>query len=364
LLRKSVFSHHTPLEARIDKKGYAMELGINNDTPQGRTPRESNSPILDARSEYQTLKLKVGEIEGLNDLADNVGAPFVRLPESQELDLFLASNRGKIKWRETLTRFVAEARDGTNDASTRYDFEYGTWNYPRFRAAALQSSVSADLEGSYRDECNYAFSAPILSLTGFLRIVGEDSLEGEGLVVDVACGNRQLIDFLQKDLGVDRKLLRGIDISPAAVALLRQDGIEGFTGDLQAATKNRSPAPWLAAESTRLLFLSYFVDRDADQQGTFDASVSALCAGGRIVLEGLFPAKLTDSLGTMYASQQSRMVTVGDSATDDVKRVVEYFQSKGVTLERIAVGERLVYSLDGFELLPSLYLVLQKGGLR
>ncbi len=77
------------------------------------------------------------------------------------------------------------------------------------------------------------------------------------------------------------------------------------------------------------------------------------------MLEGLFPVRAADSLGTQYADQATS-VTNGESAADDVLRVVQCLSGFGFQLECLAVGERLVFSLDGFERLSSCLIVMRK----
>ncbi len=104
-------------------------------------------------------------------------------------------------------------------------------------------------------------------------------------------------------------------------------------------------------------FLSYFVDRDDDQRATFKASVGILKPKGRLVLEGLFPCVLTDSNGVSYGKAN---VTRGEDAVKDIQLVVAEFKRLGMTLHQVMVGTRLVYSLDGPEVLPTYILVFEK----
>jgi SAM-dependent methyltransferase len=152
--------------------------------------------------------------------------------------------------------------------------------------------------------------------------------------------------------------LTGIDISTTAIKRLTEkpkyeDGpfpkFRGFCGTIKDAG--------LSEGSQDIIFLSYFVDRDSDQRGTFEESVRILRSGGRIVLEGLFPCKLVDSKGVSYGTAN---VTKGQDAVEDIQLVIAEFKRLGATPVIVGVGQRLVYSIDGSEVLPSYILVFKK----
>ena len=105
------------------------------------------------------------------------------------------------------------------------------------------------------------------------------------------------------------------------------------------------------------IFLSYFVDRDSNQRGTFEKSVGLLREGGTLVLEGLFPCVLSDSSGISYGMPN---VTRGVSAEEDIELVSSELRRLGMKVPRIVAAERFVYSLDGPEVLSSHTLIFEK----
>ena len=279
---------------------------------------------------------------------------FGRISESQMSEFWSANSR-KLRNRALLVALLeAVGQTPTN----RYELEYGSWSCPAFREGV--SSWSSGGKGEQElalDFCtpNYQFWCPLLEASRLVQIVNPATLPNSGLTVDVGCGDGALLSVVRDQLGVTADQLLGLDISTAAIADLRRKGIPGRVSTLVGALSGKE----LEAESVRLLLLSYFVDRDNAQRATFESAAKVTLPGGRLVLEGLFPVRAADSLGTQYADQATS-VTNGESAADDVLRVVQCLSGFGFQLECLAVGERLVFSLDGFERLSSCLIVMRK----
>ncbi len=248
---------------------------------------------------------------------------------------------------------------GHHNAVERYEFEYGTSAWENLLLAVLSVSDGranrAELEAAFR-EPNYGFWCPLEDRRMFEQIVGPLALS-EGRVVDVGCGFGALLFRIKEMLGLEPAVLFGLDISAPAIQLLNGKGVEGKAETLSQAHSQGFLGPRVA----RLVCLSYFVDRDDNQRGTFEAAAAITMPRGKIVVDGLFPVKPEDSLGTRYDGDSSRSITRGESAEDDIARIVQFMATLGCALERICTGERLVWSMDGFELLSSTYLVFKRG---
>ena len=161
-------------------------------------------------------------------------------------------------------------------------------------------------------------------------------------VLDVGAGNGMLLRTLisSPPMFVPRNQITGVDISETSVKRLRELGVNAIHGTLAD----------VKGEYDRI-FLSYFIDRDSDQLGTIEKAVKLLSPKrGEIYLEGLFPCKLEDSLGTSYGKAN---VTKGNSRDEDVELVIKAFECFGATMEYTAHSNRYVYSLDGWERLSS-----------
>lgn len=213
----------------------------------------------------------------------------------------------------------------------RYNLEYLTAS-----ELAELTGVACKFTGTH-----YWFNSPVLD-ENFLRgIVSPDKK-----ILDVGAGNGTLLRKLIK-LGIAREQLTGVDISGKAVERIRETGARAFHGTVSAVTDS----------GYGTVFLSYFVDRDSDQRGTFERTTELLTPSGVVVLEGLFPCVLSDSNGVSYGTAN---VTKGNDALEDIQLVVTDFVRLGITLQKVVVGQRLVYSLDGPEVLPFYILIFKK----
>lgn len=339
----------------------------SQETEIARDAERENGPVY--RLLYPTeLTLSSQDLDQLDALAQQRGVTFLDLGPLSETQLarFYQANIGKERFRATLSALVQGGGE-SEYAVGRYDIDYGTCAIPAFRAALLRAALdpsdplARDLEATYLFEPNYAFYSPLLDPMQWPTIMSPAILEQAARTVDVGCGNGQLLAFLNENLEISREALRGIDISRAAVSLLNARGFSAAQGTLLQLSQDSAQA-FVPGASADLLFLSYFVDRDADQRGTFDAAVKSLKPGGTLILEGLFPVNACDSLGGSY-STPDKLVTNGASASDDVRLVVDYLERSSagaLALEKIVTGERLVYSLDGFEILPAVFLCFGK----
>ncbi|GEM_PF-2919085 len=270
------------------------------------------------------VELEPDGLIALEDLAKEYEVKFSNLGKLQRpiLAEFYYNNRDKEKYREILWEKVRRS-GGTPVA--RYNAEY-----------SLELDIPKELLPFYK----YYTPRPA-SIVGIIERARSEA----GLIIDVGCGNGQLLNEIARDFDASRLL--GIDISPESKALLSCNGLTGTLPELFLDE--------IQPESAEVIFLSYFVDRDSNQKGTFDAARSVLKPGGALVLEGLFPVNPYDSHGTLYADRNT--LTCGKSAFDDVRLVVKYLD---IQLQEITIGERLVYSLDGFEILPSVFLIFKK----
>lgn len=270
------------------------------------------------------FELEPDGLIALSDLAKEFDVEFINLGkiDSQKLGEFYGANREKENYRDALWGSV-KCKGGT--PIVRYNAEY-----------SLNLDIPKELLPFYQ------FYTP--KPASIVRAI-ERAKNETGLIIDVGCGNGQLLNEISGS--VDTSRLLGIDISDESRSLLRCNGLTGTLPELYPGK--------ISAESAELIFLSYFVDRDSNQKGTFDAARAILKPGGTLVLEGLFPVNPFDSHGTSYAAQNT--LTRGKSAFDDVRLVVNYLDLR---LQQITIGERLVYSLDGFEILPSVFLIFKK----
>ncbi len=216
------------------------------------------------------------------------------------------------------------------EPEARYDFEYST-----ARELRALTGVPVSFGGTH-----YWFDSPVLQ-GKFLQ-----SIISESKVLDVGAGNGTLLRKLVS-LGISPDRLTGVDISQKAVDRIREIGAQAFHGTISVVPDT--------LYST--IFLSYFVDRDADQKATFTRTAELLSPNGVVVLEGLFPCVLEDSNGVLYGTSN---VTKGCNAEEDIALVAAEFHQLGLLLEKRLDGERQVYSLDGPEALPSYTLVFKK----
>lgn len=262
-----------------------------------------------------------------------------------------------IEERTQVTPLLKEKLSGT--PKDRYDWEYST-------AAELSEKlgVKTTFNGTH-----YQFYSPILHVEILKLIIHEVTCstctfftESRGdcfgvsyhahqnyrliRTIDVGCGNGALLKELGI-LGFHSENLTGIDISPKAIERVRESGFYGYCGHLQDKSFS----------GIELMFLSYFIDRDSDQIGTLQAAAKKLLTGGVLALEGLFPCVLADSNGVSYGTAN---VTKGNNAAEDISLVITTCQELGLQLQKIVCGNRFVYSLDGFEELPSYILVFKK----
>ncbi len=237
------------------------------------------------------------------------------------------------------------------DPESRYNLEYST---------AKELSILTGQESSF-EGTHYWFYSPILE-PNILYVILEMSetkiapcrilTEKENRIlksriIDIGCGNGLLLEKLSL-LGVQRHRLVGIDISEQAVKRVCKM-FPSICGRIE------NQKDWF--ENFDFVFLSYFVDRDENQKETFKKSVQTLNWKGFLVLEGLFPCVLSDSNGVSYGEAN---VTKGLDPVEDILCVVEECKRLKVVLKKIIVGQRLVYSLDGSEVLPTYILVFQK----
>lgn len=236
-----------------------------------------------------------------------------------------------------------------HDAASRYDLEYATAE----EVNELIPGIGATFSRTHYWHYSPIFEQSVLGLifTEWSninpKIAKWHTLASATHLkyIDVGCGNGTLLFALAKN-GVLKENLLGIDISGKAVDRTLEQGIPALKGTLSEIR------PYADA-----IFLSYFIDRDSDQKATFDTAVAGLPEGGLLVIEGLFPCILNDTNGISYGTAN---ITSGISAEGDIENVVIYLKTISMRICSIMTGERLVYSLDGPEVLPTTILVFIK----
>lgn len=329
----------------------------------------SSSP---AEVAFTKLALSEGDRDDLSRLARRFGADFIELrPISAAAERrFVDGNFAKLEFLPTLKEICV--RGGGDPGVRRYNVEYGTFDDREAfefqialrEACGGQSALLARAEEIFRTTPNYGFVSPLTDRASASMIIDFRRIQSSGRVVDVGCGNGELLTLLKRACHLNPNDCLGIDTSAPSASLVRNVlGLPAVCGSLPEVMRTSSGPPVLELGSVGALFLSYFIDRDSDQRGTLDVAAQLVSSAGQIILEGLFPVKPFDSMGVRYADEAT-LLTAGESAGDDVRRVVEYMATRDgarLTLSKIAVGERLVYSLDGFERLPSISLVFEKG---
>lgn len=325
---------------------------------------------LSFRSKFPThLCIPNEDIVALYDFTDREGFGFAYLGPISDANLerFYQENARKEKYAQALKSLVSAGSQDNDYAVSRYDIDYGTLQYDPFKTVLSRLSPEtwdleeSNLEAAFFAATNYSFYSALIDPVVSPRIVDPSLFQKAKIILDVGCGNGQLLDFLHKDLGVPKDRLQGIDISNASISLLKQSGYSVTLGSLPQVAEKQGQ-DFLADKSIGIMFLSYFIDRDADQRATFNSVIRKLEPGGAIILEGLFPVRPVDSLGGVYSTEE-RLITRGQSVSDDVERLVQYFNDNSngaIKLQKIVVGERLVYSLDGFEILPSVFLCFRR----
>ena len=194
----------------------------------------------------------------------------------------------------------------------------------------------------------------------FEKIVGikPANLRGKS-ILEAGAGPGDLIRTLIA-WGIDPASIWGVDISPTSTKRIKELGCNSVCGRLDQVI-DKIP------QLVDLIFLSYFIDRDANQKKTLEAAMSCLAPGGTLVLEGLFPSQPFDSTGRNYAIEPKNLITKGKYAVEDIDAICVYFdylaQRLGVpiNIRSIASGSRYVWSNDGEEKLTTDFVTITKG---
>ena len=213
-----------------------------------------------------------------------------------------------------------------------------------------------DIEYGGQEGPNYMYISALLFRQNFETISGLTPREMARMnIIDVGAGSDELLRFCHNELGIPNENLFGSDISRASKEIILKDGFRGYVGrieDLHFSMNNFD-----------LVFLTYFIDYDTDQEKTFEEAVRIVRPGGKIILEGKFPV---DSFGLTAADKkQSHFITKGDSASEDIHLVCQAFlqigppQNKKISVEKIVQSMRYVYSHYGLCRLPSYFLVFR-----
>lgn len=210
-----------------------------------------------------------------------------------------------------------------------------------------------DVEYEHSAQPNYGYLAPILTSRGFEILTGltkGNPSIAEKRVLDVGAGSNEFLRFCNDEFNFDTKNLYGIDPSRESVDIINADGFQGKQGVLTADC--------FESHSFDLIYLSYFIDYDLDQMGTFTVAKQLLRSGGTIILEGWFPVRQFGLLPSDISNHT--YVTRGRSAIEDLELVINAFELDAqVHCVRVVRGERHVYSHYGHSLLPSYSLVFK-----
>ncbi len=220
-------------------------------------------------------------------------------------------------------------------AVARYDLEYAT--------AEEVNQMIPEAKACF-SRTHYCHYSPVFEPAVLMKLLSEVNL-ARAKFADIGCGNGTLLFALQKN-GVPRENLFGVDISGKGVDRTLEQGFAA----VQGTARDLIP-------ETDVMFHSYFIDRDENQKATFNAIEQKLSPKGRLIIEGLFPCIMNDSNGISYGRAN---ITEGRNASEDIRRVVEYLQKADLHLRSVMMGKRLVYSLDGAEVLPTFILSFDK----
>lgn len=221
-------------------------------------------------------------------------------------------------------------------------------------------AIARAYDEEYGKKARYGYASAILCPEGFSLITGYEARDARGLsIIDVGAGSNEFLRFCRDTLHVPIEHLHGTDVSAASRDIIASDGFHAHLGRLETLQ--------LPQQAFDLVYLSYFIDYDTNQAGTFASAIDCAKPGGRIVLEGLFPVRPFALLGKDRNS--FRFVTKGRSVNEDIELVTESFRTIGVEkkrnvrLVRIVTGRRYVQSHYGFRELPSYFLVFEVMGL-
>lgn len=203
---------------------------------------------------------------------------------------------------------------------------------------------------------NYMYLNSLLYKSKLELITGYRADEiKEMKILDVGAGSNELLRFCHGELGIPSEQLYGSDISIASKNIIVGDGFQGYAGRLEGLA--------LPENYFDLIFLSYFIDYDTDQEATFRSAIKKARTGGKIVLEGLFPVRY---LGLLEKDKDNyRFVTKGNSAVEDISLICNSFfklskeQDKKIIVEKIVRARRYISNRLGLNRRPSYFIVFK-----
>jgi ubiquinone/menaquinone biosynthesis C-methylase UbiE len=203
---------------------------------------------------------------------------------------------------------------------------------------------------------HYRYSSVLLTRAGLEYVSGNSMRDLKPLrIIDIGAGNAELLRFLRDSVGISKERLWGCDISRESSEIINREGFNGYCGRIDALQ--------LPRDNFDVVFLSYFIDYDMDQEATFGESIKITKSGGRIILEGLFPCR---SFGILEdGNEKHNFVTKGKSAAGDIALVCGAFQElaprlgKKVLIEKLIAGWRHIYNDRGMNKLPSYFIVMR-----
>lgn len=261
--------------------------------------------------------------------------------------------------RQLVDRKTQGLIDPGERAVARYEVEYANGQE---LAAMLESTdlqkPEVDVEAVLNKRCNYTYWTPLMNPDVFKTLTNIDPDEMRKLdsIVDVGAGSGDLIRTLIK-WGVNPQRVLGVDISSTSSQRITELGCQSRCGRFDEVVSSN--------DSFDLIFLSYFIDRDANQTNTFLRTLQSLKISGTLVLEGLFPCIPIDPNGLVYSNPENT-ITRGNSTQEDIALVISAFKEISTSLDMnieiigTGSGEREVYSRDDKETLPSDIIVVKR----
>lgn len=217
---------------------------------------------------------------------------------------------------------------------------------------STQRSYNKEYKGK---KVRYGYASAILSQEGIELITGlPSSVLKTFQILDIGAGSNEFLRFCRDELGMDSSQLYGSDISQESQKIIEGDGFTGYAGRIEELG---------LPQAFDMVYLSYFIDYDTDQEGTFDAVIDLIKPGGLIVLEGQFPVRPFALL--KKDSVMHSFVTKGKTVEEDIQLVAESFtqlgkkKNRAVRLERVMRTHRYVRSHYGLNRLDSHFLVFE-----
>jgi SAM-dependent methyltransferase len=280
----------------------------------------------------------------IKKLAVRLGAEYGNLKDKPDIVRALEEEASRLK------NFAREKADSMSLLRERIGIAYKTSRTSEEAISKMYDAVYGEA-----DRPHYRYSSALLTLAGLEYVTGYPSASLKQFkIIDIGAGGAQLLCFLLDTAEVPKEQLSGCDISRESSELIKREGFHGYCGRVENIQFPKN--------NFDLVFLSYFIDYDMNQEATFKEAVAIAKSGGKIILEGLFPCR---PFGVLDNDKEKHVfVTKGKSAAGDIARVVEAFQSfaakqeKKILIEKLIAGWRYIYNDRGMNKLPSYFIVM------